>query len=135
MNSLDSVGVVAERRQRAHAAHLQPEPERPEPDDADRVDEEVHPHRVGDVLRAGEPGLDQREPGLHEHHQEAGDQRPDDVQRRLARQHQLARLRQPLRKVTNRWFQQAPRPQDLRGTVKKAFPARENLRCFRATSG
>ena len=53
------------------------------PEDADGVDQEVHAHRVGDVLRAREPGLDQREPGLHEHDEEAGDHRPDDVQRGL----------------------------------------------------
>ncbi len=81
--------IVAESGQRAHAAHLQGKTHGPVPDDADRVDQEVHADRVGGVLGAGEAGLDQGEPGLHEHHQETGDQGPNNVQRRLTAQHQL----------------------------------------------
>jgi hypothetical protein len=82
-------GVAAKGRQRPDAAHLQAEPQRPEADDADRVDEEVHPHRVRHVLRAGQAGLHQREPRLHEHHQEPAQQRPGDVEGGLPGQHQL----------------------------------------------
>ena len=60
-----------------------------------RVDQEVHRHRVGDVLGAREAGLDQREAGLHEHDQEAGEQRPHDVDRDLVVAdglHDLARV-------------------------------------------
>ena len=118
--------VVAEGRQRAHAAHLQREPERPEADDPDRVDEEVHPHRVGDVLGAREAGLDQREPRLHEHHQEAGDQRPDDVQRRLAGQHHLARLREILGQLCEVRIHAPPGSEVLRRTVNRSFPERNS---------
>jgi len=31
------------------------------------------------ILRTREAGLDQREAGLHEHHEETGDQGPDEV--------------------------------------------------------
>src|SRR5258706_224515 len=65
--------VAAEGRERADAAHLQTEADRPKPDDADRVDEEGHRHRVGDVLRAREARLDHREARLNEHHQKAVD--------------------------------------------------------------
>jgi len=44
----------------AHAAHLEREAHDPEPEHADRVHEEVHPHRVRDVLRARQPRLDER---------------------------------------------------------------------------
>ena len=43
------------------------------------VDHEVHAHGVRGVLRAGEAGLDHREAGLHEHDEEAADQRPHEV--------------------------------------------------------
>ena len=69
----------AERRDGADAAHLQREAADPVAEHADRVDHEVHRHRVRGVLGAGEPGLDHREAGLHEHDEEAGDQRPHDV--------------------------------------------------------
>ena len=72
--------VTAEGGERADAAHLQAEADGPEAEDADGVDEEVHAHRVADVLGAHEAGLDQSEAGLHEHHQEAGDERPDDIE-------------------------------------------------------
>jgi len=65
--------VVAERTERADAAHLEGEAERPESDDADCVDEEVHGHRVRDVLGAREARLDERETRLHEHHEKAGE--------------------------------------------------------------
>jgi hypothetical protein len=84
--------VVAERPQRADATHLQAESDRPVAEDADRIDQEVHPHRVGDVLGPGQPGLDQRKPGLHEHHQEPAQQGPDDVQRGLRVQRERTRL-------------------------------------------
>src|SRR5512147_1998289 len=47
-------GVAAEGGQGADAAHLQPEADQVEADDADGVDEEVHPHGVRHVLGAGE---------------------------------------------------------------------------------
>src|SRR5207249_3551460 len=39
----------------------------------------VHHHRVGDVLRAREAGLDQREAGLHKEHQETCQEQPQYV--------------------------------------------------------
>ena len=90
-NSCDSVASLPNVAERADAAHLQGEADGPEAEDADRVDEEVHAHRVGDVLRAGQPGLDEREAGLHEHDEEAGEQGPDDVDRRLGVCEPLAR--------------------------------------------
>ena len=68
------------------------------------VDDEVHAHRVRDVLRAREAGLDQREAGLHEHHEEAGDQRPDDVERGLSAQHQLLRVGDLFGQLGDAWF-------------------------------
>ena len=78
-NSLRQRGVTAESRQRADAAHLETEAERPEAENADRVDQKVHGHDVGRVLLPAQAGFDERKPGLHEHHQESADQRPDDV--------------------------------------------------------
>jgi hypothetical protein len=63
----------------ADAAEHQRVAGEPEAEDADPVDHEVGHHHVGGVLLAAEAGLHQREPGLHEHHQEAGDQRPGEV--------------------------------------------------------
>jgi hypothetical protein len=71
--------IAPERRHRADAAHLQTEADRPEAKDADGIDEKIHRHRVGDVLRAREARLDEREARLHEHDQKTGDERPNDV--------------------------------------------------------
>ena len=76
---LIQVGVTAEGRERAHTAGLQREPDRPVGQHADPVDHEVHRHRVARVFGASEAGLDERETGLHEHHEEAGDQGPDEI--------------------------------------------------------
>jgi hypothetical protein len=38
---------------------------------------------MGGVLRSAEPGLEQSKAGLHEHHEEAGDQGPDEINRQL----------------------------------------------------
>ena len=87
---------AAERGDRADAAHLQREAADPVAEHADRIDHEVHAHRVRGVLRAGEAGLDHREPGLHEHDEEAGEQRPDEVDGDLVvadRLHHLAERR------------------------------------------
>ena len=80
---------AAERRRAAdggavEAAAHEGEPADEEPEHAQRVHQEVHRHRVGGVLGADQAGLDQREAGLHEHDQEAGDQRPDEVDREEA---------------------------------------------------
>ena len=74
---------AAERADRADAAHLQRVAANPEAEQADRVDHEVHAHRVRGVLRAGEAGLHHREPGLHEHDEEPGKQRPHKIDRDL----------------------------------------------------
>ena len=43
------------------------------------VNHEVHRHRMGHVLRPGEPCLHHGKSRLHEHDEETGDQGPDDV--------------------------------------------------------
>ena len=127
--------VVAERGQRADAAHLQPEPERPEADDADRVDEEVHPHRVGDVLGAGQARLHQREPRLHEHHHEAAEQRPGDVERGLTGLDLRLNVGQLLGQLGDGWLCHAntSRSASARNGQDVVSSAR-NLGCFRVTA-
>jgi hypothetical protein len=72
---------AAQRRHRAQPAGLQREPDRPVGEHADAVHHEVHRERVSGILRARKAGLDHREAGLHEHHEEAGDERPHEVDR------------------------------------------------------
>ena len=48
----------------------------PKAESAERVDHQVHGRRVRRILGAAQPRLDEHKPGLHEHDQEAGDQRP-----------------------------------------------------------
>ena len=69
----------AEAGHAADAAHLEGEAADPVTEHADAVDHEVHGHGVACVFGAGESGLGQGEAGLHEHDQEAADQRPDHV--------------------------------------------------------
>ena len=79
-------GVLgAERRRaaqvgdRADAAFLYGKADQPVGEHAGAVHHEVHHHGVVGVLRAAQAGLDDGEPGLHEHDEEAGDQRPHEV--------------------------------------------------------
>ena len=51
----------------------------PKAQTAERVDHEVHRERVRGVLGAAHPRFDHREAGLHEHDEEARDERPDHV--------------------------------------------------------
>ena len=53
----------------------------PEPEHAEAVDHEVHRHGVRRILRPAQARLHEREAGLHEHDEEPGDQRPDEVDR------------------------------------------------------
>jgi hypothetical protein len=53
----------------------------PERDAPQRVDHEVHGHRVARVLRATQAGLHEREARLHEHDQEPRDEDPHHVDR------------------------------------------------------
>ena len=76
-----------EHGHRAHTAHLQGEAADPVAEHADGIDHEVHRHRVGGVLGPAEAGLHEREPRLHEHDQEAGQQRPHQVDGDLAVAH------------------------------------------------
>ena len=113
---------------RARPAHLQREPAHPEPQDAERVDHEVHHHRVGRVPGPREAGLGEREARLHEHHEEARDERPDEVERhaRLADgrsdlfERGLARdlrghVRDPARLVAGRVREDRPRHEEQSG--------------------
>ena len=61
----------AQRRPLADATHHQAVAGEPEAEDADRIDDHVHRHRVDGVLGARETGLEHRESDLHEHHEEA----------------------------------------------------------------
>ena len=63
----------------ADAALLDRESDQPVGQHADAVHHEVHHHGVVGVLGAAQAGLDDGESGLHEHDQEAGDQRPHEV--------------------------------------------------------
>ena len=71
--------VAAERAERADPARLEREADGPIRQHRDAVHHEVHGDGVGRVLGAGEAGLDQREAGLHEHHEEPGHQGPHEV--------------------------------------------------------
>ena len=70
---------ATERRHRTEAAGLQREADRPVREHADAVHHEVHGEGVGGVLGPRETGLHHGEPGLHEHHEEARNQRPHEV--------------------------------------------------------
>ena len=61
----------------------------PEGETAERVDHEIHRRGVRAVLRSAQSGLDVHEAGLHEHHQEAGDQRPHEVDRESIVRHPI----------------------------------------------
>jgi hypothetical protein len=73
----------SERGHRPHSAHLEGEAADPVPEHADGIDHVVHRERVGGVLRAREARLHHRETRLHEHDEEAGEERPHDVDRDL----------------------------------------------------
>ena len=79
----------SEGRDRAHPAHLKRETAHPVAEHAQRVDHVVHRERVGRVLGSSEARLDHGEPGLHEHDQEAGHERPYDVYGDLVVAHRL----------------------------------------------
>ena len=76
-------GVAAQRAGtgRPNAAEHEGEAADVEAEHAQRIDHEVHGHGVRGVLGAAQAGFHQREAGLHEHDQEAGDQRPHEVDR------------------------------------------------------
>ena len=61
------------------AAHLDSEADNPVREQTASVYEEIHHVGVVGVLHAAKPRLDHGEASLHEHDQEAGDQRPDEV--------------------------------------------------------
>ena len=63
----------------AEAAERQREADEEEPDEAEAEDGEVRAHHVGGVLRPAEAGLDEREAGLHEDHQDGADDDPQQV--------------------------------------------------------
>src|SRR5262249_8244377 len=48
---------------------------------AERINHEVHGHRMGRVLRTAQTGFDESETSLHEHDEEASQQRPHDIDR------------------------------------------------------
>ena len=101
------------------AAHHEAVAGEPESDDADRIDDQVHRHRVDRVLRARETGLQHRETDLHEHHEEAGDQHPREVQRTV-----LHRRR--------RWrFAHARPPESKKASAAKMAAAQSELRSSR----
>src|SRR5262249_19650192 len=61
------------------ATHLDGEADQPVSKHADAVHHKVHHHRVVRVLGAAQTCLHDREAGLHEHDQEASDQRPNEI--------------------------------------------------------
>ena len=67
------------RTRQPHAPEGDSEAHRPVGQHADAVDHEVGHHHMHRAFRPAEAGLHHREPGLHEHHQVAGDQHPDEV--------------------------------------------------------
>ena len=71
--------VAAERAERADTAGLQCKADDPVRQHRDAVDHEVHGDRVRGIFGAREPGLDHREPGLHEHDKEPGDEGPHEI--------------------------------------------------------
>ena len=54
----------------------------PECQTAQGIDHQIHAHRMGGVFRAAQARFDHRKSGLHEHHQETGDQHPNHVDRK-----------------------------------------------------
>ncbi len=76
-SAIAPVGMVASHR--AHAPHLKSIAADPVTQHAYAIDHEVHAHRMRHVLRARKTGLHQGEPRLHEHHEEAREQRPHDI--------------------------------------------------------
>ena len=72
-------GCAPKRSHRAHAPHLKSIAADPVTQHAYAIDHEVHAHRMRHVLRARKTGLYQGEPRLHEHHEEAREQRPHDI--------------------------------------------------------
>ena len=70
---------AAQGAQRSHAAHLNGEADQPVGQQTGAIDHEVHHHGVVGVLGPAQARFDRREPGLHEHDQEAGDQGPHEV--------------------------------------------------------
>ena len=85
---------AAKHAQSTDAAHLQRVAADPVPEHAYRVDHEVHRHGVRGILRAREAGLHHREPALHEHHEEASEQRPHEIDGDLVVTDGLHHLRQ-----------------------------------------
>ena len=63
----------------AYATHLNGKADQPVGQHAHAVHHEVHHHGVIGVLGAAEASFHDGETGLHEHDQEAGDQRPHEV--------------------------------------------------------
>ena len=72
-------GHVPKIRHAADAAHLDGESDQPVGQHSDAINHEVHHHGVVGVLGAAQPGFHDRESRLHEHDQEASDQRPHKV--------------------------------------------------------
>jgi hypothetical protein len=71
----------AEVGDRPDAAELEREADRVIRKQRDRERGDVHHHHVGGVLRAGETRHQEREPDLHEQHEKAGHEHPDEVDR------------------------------------------------------
>ena len=65
----------------AEAAEGEREADEEEADEAETEDGEVGRHHLGGVLLLGESGLDEREAGLHEDHQDGADDHPEQVGR------------------------------------------------------
>ncbi len=61
------------------AAHHEGISANEEADHAERIDEKIHAHGVGDVLGAAHAGFDECEAGHHEHDEEPGQKRPDEI--------------------------------------------------------
>ena len=83
---------------RADTAELEREADRVIREQRDRERGDVHHHHVARVLRTGESGHEEREPDLHEQHEEAGHEDPREVDRdaevaSVGRQRVEARLR------------------------------------------
>ena len=70
----------ARRSARAEPAEREREPDEEERDEPETEDREVRRHHVRRVLLATEAGLDQREPGLHEHDEDRADDDPEQVE-------------------------------------------------------
>ena len=72
--------AVAEVRLHVEPAERQREADEEEADEAEAEDGEVRAHDVGRVLGPAEAGLDEREAGLHEDHQDRPDDHPQQVE-------------------------------------------------------